>query len=345
MNFYEASIIIIQEQNRPLYKEKDSFILSGNLLSLPWNKPACLILNSDIVKNIAASSKAPENNFFGKFKCSGCSGNITLSVLRNKSNDDTEGEKRTIRNIAGILKSFSMFRSLHENQIKNIISFIRIGQFSDNEFILKKGEAVKNLYIVLSGSVEVTGDDGISIATLKKGEVFGEMGILSENPAGATVKSIAGTKVLYFKTRDFRKLMHQYPPLQMYLARLLTERLAKTNIIRSEELASGMNGNLSVTVPAELCQIINLNRKSGALTFKLANNTARIAFRDGNIISARHGEETDRQAFFRILKEKRGIFNFTSALPPEEIDVPVLDNFMNLLLEGVSRLDEENIAG
>ena len=243
---------------------------------------------------------------------------------------------------------FSIFKSLDEIQIKDVISFIRLGQFKGGTNIIKAGTSVKNLYIILSGAAQVTGKDGMNLATLSKGDVFGEMSLLSGNTAGASVKALGTkediTKVLFFAIPDFKLLMARFPSLQMYLARLLTERLAKTNVARTSEFTSGIHGSLSETPIAELCQIINMNRKTGVLSLNLSNNTGKISFRDGNIISATYGIKKNKEAFFKILKDTKGMFTFTSTLPPEEADKPIIANFMNLLLEGVSRIDDESLT-
>jgi len=339
---------IIDEEKCPLYQKGEHFTLSGNAFAHRDHKGLCLMLSADLL------SSYPEIDDHQNFHmtCSGCNDSgsrISIACVQQDVDDSLPEHKRTLSNIASILSGFSIFKSLDEHQIKDVISFIRLGQFRGGTHIIKAGTPVKNLYIILSGSAEVTGDDGMKLATLSKEEVFGEMSLLSGNTAGASVKALGKThdvtKVLFFSIPDFKLLMARFPSLQMYLARLLTERLAKTNMARANEFTSGMHGSLSETPIAELCQIINMNRKTGVLSLNLSNDTGRISFRDGNIISATYGIKKNKEAFFKILKDTKGMFTFTSALPSEEADMPVIANFMNLLLEGVSRIDDESLNG
>ena len=131
-----------------------------------------------------------------------------------------------------------------------------------------------------------------------------------------------------------------FPSLQMYFARLLAQRLAKTNVERLEEFSSGMIGKLSENPPSELFQTLNLNHKTGILTLTLSNGIADLMFREGALISSRYGNKEGKDAFFEILKEKDGRFKFTPGLSPQKMKAPVMGDFMWLLMEGVRRIDE-----
>ncbi len=341
MNFPEIAFTIIREAQCPLYKQGDTFHRTDNALFLPLDKPICLILAKAIAEVPLNDNKNSSINGNNQIHCGGCSGDVTLSFYEASSMGELNHQDRIIRNIASILSDFSMFQSLDEKSIMELVGFIKMHQYKEGDYIIKKGDPGKNLYIILSGKVNVLGDENIRITTLEKGDVFGEMSLLSGDSIGATIKAATSTKILYLQSKDFRRVLHRYPPLQMYLARLLTSRLAKTNVIRSEEITSGMSGNLSETPPSEICQIINMNQKTGILIFYLPQGKATISFNSGNIISAKHRDTIDRDAFFNILKETKGRFQFRLNLSQEEMEKSDIGHFMCLLMEGVSRMDEE----
>ena len=139
-----------------------------------------------------------------------------------------------------------------------------------------KGEPGKNLYIILSGLVNVVDDDGISITKLRNGEVFGEMSLISGDPVGATIKVVEPTTVLYIRGQDFLKVLNRFPSLQMYFARLLSRRLARSNVMISKEFSSGMTGTLSQMPPVELFQTLNYNQKTGVLKLNLSKGPCKL---------------------------------------------------------------------
>lgn len=343
MNKFESIFKVIENQNCPLYEGDDEFRLSGMVLTVPSDKKTCVTLVEDM-RDILVLDKSldesladsPSGNFFD---CSGCAGKIRLeygkadiSAIRKRDNELTATAK--------LLGHFSIFQALDERSIKDIVSSLKLKKFPKGTPIIKKGDPGVKLFIIVSGKVEVVGDDGMTITFLEKGEVFGEMSLLSGEPVGATIKVVETTRVLFINGKDFRKILNKYPSLQMFFARLLAKRLAQTNIVRSKELSSGMIGTLSDMPPTELVQTLNQNQKTGVLHLQLVGNLSELYFREGGLIRAKHGDIAGVAAFFEVLKEKEGRFKFVPELPPGEESSPELGDFMWLLMEGLNKVDE-----
>jgi hypothetical protein len=127
----------------------------------------------------------------------------------------------------------------------------------------------------------------------------------------------------------------------MYFARLLARRLAKTNVVRTEDLSSGMSGKLSDMPPSELFQTLNVNQKTGMLTLQLPKGSADLSFREGSLISVKYNDAESEEAFYEILKEREGRFKFTPGLSEEQMQAAELGDFMWLLMEGIRRMDEQ----
>jgi hypothetical protein len=175
---------------------------------------------------------------------------------------------------------------------------------------------------------------------LRNGEVFGEMSLISGDPVGATIKVLEPTTVLYIRGQDFLKVLNRFPSLQMYFARLLSRRLTQSNILISKEFASGMTGTLAQMPPVELIQTLNYNQKTGVLKLNLPKGPASLSFRGGSIVSAQYGDADGKSAFFSVLGEKEGRFHFAPGLSKNDMRLPELGMFMELLMEGLRKLDE-----
>ncbi|MDM8550826.1 DUF4388 domain-containing protein [Desulfobacterales bacterium HSG2] len=342
MSFPEASVEIVSTDKCPLYEAGDEFELSGKAASSLLHKPVCLILAGNIL-SVLTKSEDMDSDLKSVFYCSGC---IGLVRFEYKKRDLTSliGKPDGMSDVVSLLRGFSIFSQLNENEIRDIVSFLRLDKFDKGDIILRKGEPGKKLFIIVAGRVEVLGDAGVRIAFLEKGEVFGEMSLLSGEPVAATIRVVEPSKVLYLNGEYFRKFLNRFSSLQIYLARLLAQRLAKTNVAKFEEFASGMVGKLSEIPPTGLFQTLNLNQKTGVLILKLPEGSAILVFRDGEIIRAKHNKKRGREAFFELLKENEGHFKFIPGLSEEEMKTPPLGEFMGLLMEGVRRLDESNIG-
>lgn len=105
-------------------------------------------------------------------------------------------------------------------------------QFSNGEIIFREGEESDKAYIVRSGKIEIFKriDQGtLLLATLGAGEIFGEMGVLSEQPRTAYATAV-GTTIVKEVTRDaFAKLMQGEPEEVVLVVRALMERLRESN--------------------------------------------------------------------------------------------------------------------
>ncbi len=344
MSLLEAVFTVIKEKKCPFYEKGDEFRFSINALHTPSGKPTCTTLVNDIKNTFEATddslSTATSAN---RLKCSGCAGVIELKYDINTEYifESDDPHDRATDNIAKLLSRFSFFQTLRKEEIRHFVPFIRHKEYKKGETVIKKGETGKNIFVILSGMVEVVGENEVNIAFLGKGEILGEMSLLSGDSAGATIKAVEPTKVIYLNSRNFRKLLRRFPSLYAYFTNLLTKRVEKTNIARAEDFESGMNGDLAEMPPSEILQTFNMNRKTGVVKFNLPHDKAVIVFKEGEPVRAKFGELHDKEAFWAILKEKTGRFQFIPGLPPEEAGSEEIGQFMWLLMEGLSRIDEE----
>ncbi len=342
--FFDEIVKVIGVHECPhYYRIGDEFVLLDKALLPPPGKPACLILAGDILEVLLKYGDKEKHHRY-RFYCSECSGVIKLEYTKEKSSV-TEPDKKDshdVEAIVSLLSKFPFFQPLAEHDIKDLVSFLKLKKFDKGDIIIKKAEPGSNLFIVVSGKVQVLGDGGMHLDFLGSGEIFGEMSLISGRPVGATIKVIEPARVLYLNGNDFRKTINKYPSLQMYLASLLAQRLAKANLARATELASGMIGKLSEIPPSGIFQTLNLNQKTGVLFLELSKGPADVSFREGEVISSKYNQKEGREAFFEILLERKGRFKFITGLSPEEMKTRKLGDFMGLLMEGIKRIDEAN---
>lgn len=261
-------------------------------------------------------------------------------------NGEEISDKNVIDELTRHLTSYSMFQALEDFEIKDIVSRLKIKEYEKDEEVLRKGDPGKNLFIVVTGKAEVVDDHGTVLDTLKHEDVFGEMSLISGDPVNATIRVTEKIQLLYLNGKDFIHVLHKYPPLQMYFARLLSKRLAgrlqKADTAKSEFLESGLTGKLSENPIPELLQMLNMGQKTGQLNFQLPKGKASISFNKGNLVHAEYNDQSDQEAFFEILTEKEGHFTYSNGLPPDHDSKPQIGHFMRMLIEGLSIIDEKN---
>ncbi|HAO21994.1 MAG: hypothetical protein BWK80_10425 [Desulfobacteraceae bacterium IS3] len=361
MRFPEAAFRIIVENNCPFYEPGDEFVLSGKavmvehkhkkekifinttIINMPFDKSSCRILIEDLT-DVLIRFKSTDRLPDYELDCSGCTGTAHLQYKKDRKAGADSPVQQIEKNQAAIetlLSGFSIFRVLEEEHLRQLAPFLRIRTYNKDEIVIRKGAAGENLFVIISGKVEVVGKDGISIAYLERGEVFGEMSLLSGEPVSATIKVADLLKVICLDRKTFKKMLSSSSALQMYFSRLLAKRLTEVNLIRSEEFASGIVGKLSDIPMPELCQMMNANQKTGTLTLSLPRGLAKLSFKEGKVIYASYDNKEGKDAFVCALKEKEGRFKFIQGLPAEDMKQSELADFNWLLMDSLRRIDEE----
>jgi CRP-like cAMP-binding protein len=254
--------------------------------------------------------------------------------------------QKDMNQLTSLLSGYSMFQSLEDNEIKSIVERLKLKEYQPEEVVIKKGEPGKNLFIIVSGKVEVIDDQGTVLDTMGSEDVFGEMSLMSGDPVNATIKVVETSKLLYLNGKEFLSMLRIYPALQMYFARLLTKRLSnrlkKADIATSEYLQSGLTGSIADTNITELLQMLNMGQKTGMISFRFPDGNATISFHNGEIVGSQYKQDSDKEAFYKILRETEGRFTYTSALPPRDRHKQAIGHFMKLLMEGISFIDERS---
>jgi CRP-like cAMP-binding protein len=103
--------------------------------------------------------------------------------------------------------------------------------FPPGEVIIKEGSSGTSAYVILAGEVDVTkkvkGKD-VVIATLSKGQVFGEMGLLEDRLRSATVTVRSELNVREINRDDFNALLVKDPLVLVPILKSLFEKLRQT---------------------------------------------------------------------------------------------------------------------
>jgi len=359
MSSNELIFELVTEDKCPFYKIGDEFKLSGYarllkiegdktfistaIVRLPGSKQSCPILIGDLNKLLIqyeVIDKIPST----KMACGGCGGTVRLQSKMQKAVHAAPSSATRLKDMeiaAGLLSNFSIFRSLGEYDVKDIIPLLKLKKYPKGKIVIKKGDPAKNLYIILSGAVDVLDGKGARLSTLANGDVFGEMSLISGDTVGATIKVAKAAAIALIAEQDIKQLLNKYASLQTFLARNLVKRLTESNVLRAEEIASGMSGRLSEMPTLELLQALNLSQKTGVLTLTLSEGPAMLYLRDGNLINATYKSFEGKQAICEAVKEQEGRFKFDPNLPGDQKNTPIMGPMMEILLDTSRMLDEE----
>ncbi len=107
-----------------------------------------------------------------------------------------------------------------------------IQRFADGETIVSEGVVSNNAYIIMEGKVNVTkkvDKKTVLINTLKMGEVFGEMGLISQALRSASVVAVGNVTIGVIERDNFENTVNQLPEDVQAIVRALVDRLRFTS--------------------------------------------------------------------------------------------------------------------
>jgi diguanylate cyclase (GGDEF)-like protein len=132
--------------------------------------------------------------------------------------------------LASMLASVPLFKCLTPNQLNALVAHATEQVYPGGHVIARQGEPPQHLWVLLSGRVRVveTTSDGqaeMLLGEIGKAEVFGELGILRDQPRSATVIAVERTHCLVLRHADFVAALDESVGLANGLLRVLAARL------------------------------------------------------------------------------------------------------------------------
>lgn len=138
------------------------------------------------------------------------------------------------RLLNNLLATSPLFRPLDRTQRFDLVRRFKAHDIAPGVTLIDEGEPGRGLFVLLAGRVDVSkrdGDGKVLLATLGPGEVFGEISLLHDEPASATVTAAAQSTVLVLAKEVFHRLVEAVPEIGEYVRSLGEERLMDTRIL------------------------------------------------------------------------------------------------------------------
>ncbi len=126
------------------------------------------------------------------------------------------------------LSKVPLFASLSFEELQSLAKKSDIVEYKNGEEIISLGEKANNLYILLSGEVEVT-KDSQKLNELSSGDFFGEIAIVAKSKRIATVKALSDINTLVFSEVAFNEIINKYPNISVEIMKEMTKRLLQNN--------------------------------------------------------------------------------------------------------------------
>ncbi|CAH1777821.1 unnamed protein product [Owenia fusiformis] len=141
------------------------------------------------------------------------------------------------------LKRVSIFQDCEPGLLVEIVLKLKLSVYSPGDYICRKGDIGREMYIVKRGRLSVVADDGKTVfATLSDGSVFGEVSILNiagnktGNRRTANVRSIGYSDLFVLSKDELWDALTEYPEAKKKLIERGREILKKDNLLDEEAM-------------------------------------------------------------------------------------------------------------
>ena len=155
-----------------------------------------------------------------------------------------------------MLKQTDIFYQLSQTQLEMVANLCQERTFQTGEIIFLEGSKSDELYIIAQGSIDILVNpalvgsqadqeiDSVTIATLRRGQSFGEIALVDQGLRSATARAaLDSTRLLIIPSEKLIQLCNTYPKLgyrlMFNMAADLSLKIRSTDLLIREELLYG----------------------------------------------------------------------------------------------------------
>jgi CRP-like cAMP-binding protein len=124
-----------------------------------------------------------------------------------------------------LLKGVPLFSKLDKKALQDVAHIADEIDLPAGKEMATEGDRGREFFVLLKGEAEVT-RGGEKINTMKEGDFFGEIALVTKMPRTATVTATSDVDVLVITERAFDDLLRKTPAIGRSVAEALVERVA-----------------------------------------------------------------------------------------------------------------------
>src|SRR3989440_2543182 len=124
-----------------------------------------------------------------------------------------------------LLKKVPLFSRLDKRGLQDVAHIADEIDLPAGKEMATEGDRGREFFVLLDGEADVT-KAGERINTMKPGDFFGEIALVTKMPRTASVTATTDVNVLVITERDFDALLRKSPEVGRSVAEALAERVA-----------------------------------------------------------------------------------------------------------------------
>ncbi len=136
----------------------------------------------------------------------------------------------SLTDIMLFLKRIPLYSSMSLDQLRTIAAHMTEREVLLGEIIFREGDLNQELYLIVSGKVDIVKHFGATphiLATLEASEFFGDMAIFEDRPRSADAVGAEEGILLVLSPEHFRQIILQDPAISFAIFRELSARIRR----------------------------------------------------------------------------------------------------------------------
>lgn len=155
---------------------------------------------------------------------------------------------QTLQPILDFLETVHPYDSLPRNELVRVAGCFSRREVPAHSEIYHSGEALKGLYLVKRGSVEILEPSGGLVSLLGPRNSFGERGLMRDGLAVTTARATEDSVLLMLPTAEFRQLIASVPAFERFFSRTRSSETRNSDLT-TRKVADLMARNILVIAP------------------------------------------------------------------------------------------------
>jgi CBS domain-containing protein len=155
---------------------------------------------------------------------------------------------QTLQPILDFLETVHPYDSLPRNELVRVAGCFSRREVPAHSEIYHSGEALKGLYLVKRGSVEILEPSGGLESLLGPRNSFGERGLMRDGLAVTTARATEDSVLLMLPTAEFRQLIASVPAFERFFSRTRSSETRNSDLT-TRKVADLMARNIVVIAP------------------------------------------------------------------------------------------------
>jgi CRP/FNR family cyclic AMP-dependent transcriptional regulator len=153
------------------------------------------------------------------------------------------------RPLVASISRIPFFAGLDADALGRVAATLRTRRFRRGEVVFHAGDPGDALFLIMSGEIKIslpseTGDEAI-LASLRPGDVFGELALLDGAPRSATATALVATEIVVLPRAAFRELIATEPAVRDALLASLAGELRRLTMHVEELHFLDMTGRVA----------------------------------------------------------------------------------------------------